>query len=82
MLLIEGAMVGLTGALVGIIGGTLSFNISPLFMTLGNVDMHMKHYPDLAVMYIIGGLFVAIVASISPARNSSKLNIIEEIKYE
>lgn len=82
MLLIEGAMVGVTGAVVGIIGGTLSFNISPLFMTLGNVDMHMKHYPDLAIMYIIGGLFVAIVASISPARNSSKLNIIEEIKYE
>ncbi|MBE6024842.1 MAG: FtsX-like permease family protein, partial [Cellulosilyticum sp.] len=82
MLLIEGVMVGIVGAVVGLLGGTLSFNISPLFMTIGNVDMPMKHYPNLFMIYIIGGLLVAVVASISPARHSSKLNIIEEIKYE
>lgn len=82
MLLIEGIMVGIVGATVGLLGGTLSFNISLLFMTVGNVDMPMKHYPNLFVIYILGGLIVTVVASISPVRNSSKLNIIEEIKYE
>ena len=82
MLLIEGAMIGIIGATVGILGGTLSFNITPLFMTLGNVDMPMKHYPNLFLIYILGGLIVAVIASVSPVRNSSKLNIIEEIKYE
>lgn len=82
MLLIEGAIVGIVGATVGILGGTLSFNIGPLFMTLGNVDMHMKHYPNLFILYIIGGFIVSVVASISPAKGSSKLNIIEEIKFE
>ncbi|MBP3887427.1 MAG: ABC transporter permease [Cellulosilyticum sp.] len=82
MLLIEGAMIGIIGATVGILGGTLSFNITPLFMTLGNVDMPMKHYPNLFLIYILGGLTVAVIAAVSPVRNSSKLNIIEEIKYE
>ena len=82
MLLIEGSIVGIVGATVGLLGGTLSFNIGPLFMTLGNVDMHLKHYPSLFIVYIIGGFLVAVVASISPAQSSSKLNIIEEIKFE
>ena len=82
MLLIEGAIVGIVGATVGLLGGTLSFNIGPLFMTLGNVDMHLKHYPNLFLVYIIGGFLVSVVASISPAQSSSKLNIIEEIKFE
>lgn len=82
MLLIEGAIVGIVGATVGLLGGTLSFNIGPLFMTIGNVDMHLKHYPNLFIIYIIGGFIVSVVASISPAQSSSKLNIIEEIKFE
>ena len=82
MLLIEGAIVGIVGAAVGLLGGTLSFNIGPLFMTLGNVDMHLKHYPNLFLVYIIGGFLVSVIASISPAQSSSKLNIIEEIKFE
>ena len=82
MLLIEGAIVGIVGATVGILGGTLSFNIGPLFMTIGNVDMHLKHYPNLFLVYIIGGLILSVIASISPAQSSGKLNIIEEIKFE
>lgn len=82
MLVVEGGMVGIVGAVVGVLGGSLYFNLSSLFMTIGNVDMSMKQYPESFVIYILGGLLVAVIASVSPMQNASKLNIIEEIKYE
>lgn len=82
MLMIEAGLIGIAGGLVGALGGMLSLNVSPLFMTLANVDMKMSHYIELYGVYILGATLVAIIASSSPAFSAFKMNIIEGVKYE
>ena len=47
-----------------------------------DLELEMKIIPGLFVSYLIGGMLITIIGSIIPARGSSKLNIIEAIKYE
>lgn len=82
MIFIEGLGSGLIGAFGGIGGGILCCKIFEYIIYAMNLELEMKILPNLFVSYVIGGIIITVVGSIIPARGSSKLNIIEAIKYE
>jgi putative ABC transport system permease protein len=59
-------------------------NISIVPHILRAIDMPVTiHYSAaLVVSPLIGGAVVTMIASVSPALSSSRLNIIEAVKYE
>lgn len=78
MIFVESATGGLIGGLIGIIGGVILITMLAGAGNLGDI-----HYPIGAfVGYGLIGAFIMLVASVSPAIKTSKLNIIDEIKFE
>jgi putative ABC transport system permease protein len=82
MIFIEAFTGGLIGSLIGIFGGALLVSIIPKLLEPlgGHLEMYVS-IPPLFVCVLMGSM-ITIIASISPALKSSKLNIIEAIKYE
>lgn len=78
MIFIEAATGGIIGGLIGILGGIL------LITVVAGVNQSAEvHYPvSTFILYMIAGAVIMLLASISPALRSSKLNLIDEIKYE
>lgn len=82
MIFIEGIGSGIIGGIGGIVGGILvSYDMNYILLAMDQM-MTMKLVPELFVSYFIGGMLITVIGSIIPARGSSKLNIIEAIKYE
>ena len=82
MLFLEATSVGLIGAISGIAGGLIcTYIISCIFKTI-NFPIEMYYQSQLFLTSIILGVVITIVSSIVPAIKSSKLNIIEAIKFE
>lgn len=82
MIFIEGLGSGLVGAITGIGSGILCCKIFEYVIMAMDLELEMKIIPGLFVSYLISGMLITIIGSIIPARGSSKLNIIEAIKYE
>ena len=82
MIFIEGLGSGLIGAITGIGSGILCCKIFEYVIMAIDLELAMNIIPELFVSYLIGGMLITIIGSIIPARGSSKLNIIEAIKYE
>ena len=84
MIFIEAFTGGLIGGLIGIIIGLLLvMNVGKLIEALGG---SMKGFIQISwislIVSMVGGVVITIVASVGPALKSSRLNIIEAIKYE
>lgn len=84
MIFIEAFTGGLVGGLTGIIIGLLLImNVEKLLEALGG---SMKDFIQISWVSLaacaVGGVIITIVASVGPALRSSKLNIIEAVKYE
>ncbi|MGE5677838.1 MAG: ABC transporter permease, partial [Pseudomonadota bacterium] len=78
MIFVESATGGLIGGLIGIMGGVILIT-----MLAGAGNLADIHYPIGAfVAYGLIGAFIMLVASVSPAIKTSRLNIIDEIKFE
>ena len=82
MIFIEAFTGGIIGASVGIMTGLLQISIMPNIMKAMDTPIPMYYSWRLIILSLIGGIFIKIIASISPALRSSKLNIVESIKYE
>lgn len=82
MIFVEGIGSGLIGAVGGIGGGILACYILGYVLDAMQMTMDMVLIPELFGSYLIGGTLITVIGSIIPARGSSKLNIIEAIKYE
>lgn len=82
MIFVEGIGSGLIGAVGGIGGGVLMCYILGYVLDAMQMTMEMTIVPGLFGSYLIGGMLITVIGSIIPARGSSKLNIIEAIKYE
>lgn len=82
MLLTEAAFGGLMGGITGVFTGYVMIWGVPYLMS--SMDMPMSvNYPFASLpVYIIAAIACTIIASITPAFSSSKLNLIEAIKYE
>jgi len=83
VLFIESLTGGVIGGVTGILSSILLINIIPYIAYSSSNFLIPMHYSvkTFAIAFILG-IIVMIIASIGPASKSSKLNIIEAIKYE
>ena len=82
MIFIEALTGGLIGGIVGVFAGILMISIVPYVMRAMDTPIPMHYSFSLFLYALLAGMGITIVASISPALKSSKLNIVEAIKYE
>jgi len=82
MIMIEALTGGFIGGIVGIISGVLMISIVPYLLKSIDMPIGITYDPVLLLNALLGGIVVSLIASISPALKSSKLNIIEAVKYE
>lgn len=82
MLFIEAIYLGCIGAVAGIIGGMLLMFMVPYILEAMRMPVTVYIIFDIIWIYLIGAMIITILSSIIPANKSSKLNIIEAIKYE
>lgn len=82
LMFIESLTGGIAGSIIGVLGGLLLVVNMPLLVRAiaSPVPLHFKG--SLLIVAFFAGTLVMVLASISPAVKSSKLNIIESIKYE
>jgi putative ABC transport system permease protein len=83
VLFIESFTGGAIGGVTGILSSILLIRISPYLVDATSNFLLPMHYSvkTFSVAFILGTL-IMIIASIGPASKSSKLNIIDAIKYE
>lgn len=82
MLYIESATCGLIGGLTGVAGGLLLVFMVSFMMKAMNLPVAMHINNVLLIQSLVGAILVSLVASISPVIRSSKMSIIQAIKYE
>ncbi|ABR49218.1 protein of unknown function DUF214 [Alkaliphilus metalliredigens QYMF] len=82
MIMIEALTGGCIGGIMGIIGGTLMLSPVPHLMQAIGVPLALHYSWSFFINSLMGGIIIAVLASISPASKTSKLNIIDAIKYE
>nr|WP_300092756.1 FtsX-like permease family protein [Sedimentibacter sp.] len=82
MIMIEALTGGCIGGIVGIIGGTLMLLSVPNLMQSIDIPIAIHYSLSFFISALVGGIIIAVLASISPALKTSKLNIIDAIKYE
>lgn len=82
MIMIEALTGGCIGGVVGIIGGTLMLLSVPNLMQSIDIPIAIHYSLSFFISSLVGGIIIAVLASISPALKTSRLNIIEAIKYE
>ncbi|WP_169832990.1 ABC transporter permease [Geosporobacter ferrireducens] len=82
MIFIEALTGGLIGGIVGVFAGIAMISIIPYVMRAMDTPIPM-HYSFTLFLYALwAGMSITVIASISPSLKSSKLNIVEAIKYE
>lgn len=82
MLFIEAFSAGIIGGIMGIFGGLISTYIMPFVLKSANFPMPVHYESQIFITCLILGMLITLISSIIPALKSSKLNIIESIKYE
>jgi putative ABC transport system permease protein len=82
MIFIEALTTGIAGSLTGVISGMMMIVTGAGL--LKSLEIQTKiHYSGMELsMCLIFGVIIALTASIGPALKSSKLNLMESIKYE
>lgn len=82
MVMIEALTGGLIGGIIGIIGGLQMLSGVPYLVKAMSIPLKIHYTSIFFINSLVGGIIIAILASISPARNTSKQSIVEAIKYE
>ena len=82
LILIEAAAAGFVGSIFGLGTGFIIIQMVSGLLQKIEVDLSLILTPAIAVSGLVGAISVCLIASISVARQSAKLSILEEIKYE
>lgn len=82
MVFLEALTGGLIGGVMGVVSGLLILQIVPFIMRAIEMPMPIHYSLFIFIIFMIMGMVITLIGSISPALKSSKLNIIESIKYE
>lgn len=82
MIFIEALSGGLVGGVTGVAAGYSLLWGVPFVLKAINLPVEL-HFPYASIpVYLIAGMLITMAASISPAKKTSRMNIIEAIKYE
>ena len=82
MIFVEALTGGCIGAAVGIVGAMFMLWIVPKLMQTLGVPLSIHYKFELFAASLFTGIIISVIASISPALKTTKLDIIESIKYE
>ncbi|MGE5632332.1 MAG: ABC transporter permease [Caulobacteraceae bacterium] len=82
MIFIEALSGGLIGGSVGALSGVIMVSLIPYLMRAIDIPIGVHYSAAFIISSMLGGAAASLVASVSPALKSSRLNIIEAIKYE
>lgn len=82
MILVEAFSGGLIGGITGILAGLAMVWCMPYVMEAIDMIIDVKYPSFVLIAYILLGIAIFIAASVSPAIKSSKLSIINSVKYE
>ncbi|MCR6544181.1 FtsX-like permease family protein [Dehalobacterium formicoaceticum] len=82
MILAEALCQGLIGGGAGILLGSILVGTMPLSLEVMKMAMPMRHMPDIFHWYLAGAILITVAASLLPALQSSKLQVIQAVKYE
>jgi putative ABC transport system permease protein len=79
---IEALTGGVIGGLIGTMSGYILISLSPLILKAVASNIPIHHSLSFYLLAIGAGIIITVTASTSPAFKSSKLNIVNAIKYE
>ncbi len=82
MLILEAISVGIIGSIFGVAGGVMLIQIMQGIISAVMATIPMKFTIGILVKMIAGGILVTLLATISTVVKSTKLSIIESLKYE
>jgi putative ABC transport system permease protein len=82
MLFIEALSAGVIGGIMGIATGLAMTAIIPFVMKAMLFPIPMHYQSSIFATCMALGITITLISSIAPALKSSKMNIIEAIKYE
>ncbi|MBB6216727.1 putative ABC transport system permease protein [Anaerosolibacter carboniphilus] len=82
MLFIEALTGGLIGGITGAFGGLCFILLMPFILTAMDLPIQMHYVPSMFINAMVSGVIITVISSVSPSFKSTKLNIIESIKYE
>lgn len=82
ILIIESISAGIIGGIVGVSSGALMSAIIPNVTKAMDMPLDVHYSISSILLFIFGGIFITIIASVGPIIKSSKLSIIEALKYE
>ena len=78
----ESLAAGTVGGLVGCAGGALLLYLATWLLAAMDLFVTLSFSPPIFLACLLAAIVISLVASISPALKSGRLNIIESIKYE
>lgn len=82
MVFLEALAGGLIGGITAVFSGLLILQIVPFLLNVIDQSIPLHYSFSRFIIFMILGMIITLIGSISPALKSSKLNIIESIKYE
>jgi putative ABC transport system permease protein len=82
VIIIESLTVGMLGSIMGLLTGMLLSGIVPNILKANGFLVTVKFSPVFILVCFIVGILITILSSLIPAKMSTKLSIINAIKYE
>lgn len=82
MVFVEALTTGFFGGLFGICGTVLMVRMLTMIFKALDMDIDIFVEPSLMIKMVIGSMVLSLLSSIAPAMKSSRINIVNEIKYE
>ncbi len=82
VLLVEALASGLIAGVTSSLGGLLYLVQAEYIMFSINLPIGIIYSPGLFMEAIIAGAFIAVLASLGPSRQTARLEIVKELKYE
>ncbi|SMP54839.1 FtsX-like permease family protein [Anoxynatronum buryatiense] len=82
MIFAEAITGGCIAGVTGVVGSILMLLGIPAFMDAAGIPIGVHFVGTFFLAAIIGGILIAVLASISPALKNARMNIVEAIKYE
>jgi putative ABC transport system permease protein len=82
MIFIESLSGGMIGGIIGVLGAVLMLSVMPYLLLAIGAPIPISFSAGLLLLSLLAGVVIMIIASVSPALKSSKLNIVDALKYE